>query len=230
MLPGLAQLGLAIPLGGTTLFLRRAAIEALGGWDAHNVTEDADLGIRLARHGYRTELIDTVTGEEANCRPVPWIRQRSRWLKGFMVTWAVHMRRPRRLLAQLGWWRFLGVQVLFFGTLSQFLLAPVLWSFWLMVAGLWHPPGNIPEGVSVGFGTLCLVAEAITIAVGAIGVSGPRHRFLLPWVPTLICYFPMGALAAYKAGWELITRPFFWDKTSHGHFDTHPAEPEQPLT
>ena len=102
VLPGIARLGLVVPLGGTTLFFRRDVLERLGGWDAHNVTEDADLGIRLARHGYRTELIDTVTEEEANCRALPWIKQRSRWIKGYMMTWAVHMRDPGCCGAQLG--------------------------------------------------------------------------------------------------------------------------------
>ena len=74
ILPGVAQLGLVIPLGGTTLFFRRNILEKLCGWDAHNVTEDADLGIRLARHGYVTELIPTVTFEEANCRAWPWVK------------------------------------------------------------------------------------------------------------------------------------------------------------
>ena len=86
VLPGLDRLGLPIPLGGTTLFFRRAALEQIGAWDAHNVTEDADLGIRLCRHGYRTEVIDSVTREEANCHPLPWVRQRSRWIKGYMNT------------------------------------------------------------------------------------------------------------------------------------------------
>ncbi|MEM8548878.1 MAG: glycosyltransferase, partial [Pseudomonadota bacterium] len=80
LLPGLARIGVPIPLGGTTVFFRSAALDALHGWDAHNVTEDADLGMRLARHGWRTELVDSVTLEEANCRFWPWIKQRSRWL------------------------------------------------------------------------------------------------------------------------------------------------------
>ncbi|MDN5788812.1 glycosyltransferase family 2 protein, partial [Pseudorhodobacter sp.] len=139
ILPGLQSLGLAIPLGGTTLFFRRAALEELGGWDAHNVTEDADLGMRLARYGYRAEILDTVTGEEANCRALPWVRQRSRWLKGYMMTWAVHMRDPHLLWRQLGPRKFFGFQVLFLCTLSQFMLAPILWSFWLVPIGVAHP-------------------------------------------------------------------------------------------
>lgn len=78
IMPGLERLGLVLPLGGTTMFIRRAALEALGRWDAHNVTEDADLGVRIARAGLKTEMLDTTTYEEANCRPWPWVRQRSR--------------------------------------------------------------------------------------------------------------------------------------------------------
>jgi cellulose synthase/poly-beta-1,6-N-acetylglucosamine synthase-like glycosyltransferase len=217
ILPGMARLGLVIPLGGTTLFFRRAALETLGGWDAHNVTEDADLGIRLARRGYRTELIPTVTGEEANCRLWPWVRQRSRWLKGYALTWAVHSRSPRRLMSDLGPWRFFGVQVLLLGTLSQFVLAPVLWSFWLLPMGLPHPlAGVIPMGLFLTLGGLFLLAEVINIAIGCAAVSGPKHRWLIPWVPTLHFYGPLGAVASYKALAELIARPFFWDKTAHG--------------
>ena len=139
ILPGIARMGLVVPLGGTTLFFRRSVLEELGAWDAHNVTEDADLGLRLARHGYRTDLVATTTHEEANCRTVPWIKQRSRWIKGYMMTWAVHMRRPGLLWRQLGPWRFVGVQVLFLGTIAQFLLAPVLWSLALVPLGVAHP-------------------------------------------------------------------------------------------
>ncbi len=139
VLPGIQRLGLAVPLGGTTLFFRRSVLEELGGWDAHNVTEDADLGIRLYRHGYRTELLETVTGEEANCRVIPWIKQRSRWIKGYMMTWAVHMRSPRLLWRQIGAWRFLGFQIMFLGTSLQVLLAPLFWSFWSVALGLGHP-------------------------------------------------------------------------------------------
>jgi hypothetical protein len=217
ILPGMARLGFVIPLGGTTLFFRRSALEALGGWDAHNVTEDADLGLRLARRGFRTELIATVTEEEANCRLWPWVRQRSRWLKGYAMTWAVHTRSPRRLLADLGPWRFFGVQVLFLGTLSQFVLAPVLWSFWLLPLGVPHPlAGVMPRGLFLTLGALFLLAEVLNIAIGCAAVSGPRHRWLIPWVPTLHFYWPLGALASYKALGELVTRPFFWDKTCHG--------------
>ena len=219
-LPGLERLGFAVPLGGTTLFFRRNALEKLGGWDAHNVTEDADLGIRLARHGYRTEIVHTVTEEEANCRFIPWIKQRSRWLKGFAITWAVHMRSPIATLKELGLKKFIGIQILFVGTLSQFMLAPLLWSFWLIPFGFDHPILTVvPSAVLLGLGAAFLFSEIITIAVGIFAVSDKKHRFLIPWVPTMHFYFPMGTLAAYKAIYELLTQPFFWDKTAHGIYE-----------
>ena len=219
VLPGLAALGLVVPLGGTTLFFRRDALEKLGGWDAHNVTEDADLGVRLARAGYRTELIDSVTQEEANCRLWPWVRQRSRWLKGYAMTYAVHMRDPGQLWRDLGARRFLGVQILFLGTLSQFTLAPLLWSFWTLALGLGHPLSPATAHFLMGIGGLFLATELLNIAVGIVAVRKAGHHGLIGWVPTLHLYFPLGALAMYKALLEMLTRPFFWDKTDHGLHD-----------
>lgn len=217
MLPGLARLGFAIPLGGTTLYFRRDVLEELGGWDAHNVTEDADLGFRLARHGYRTEMIDTVTEEEANCRPWPWIKQRSRWLKGYMTTYLVHMRRPGLLYRQLGAWKFLGFQAHFLTALSQFILAPFLWSFWLVLLGYWHPLESVmPRTALMALGSLFLIVEVLNIAIHVTAVSGRKHKHLMAWAPTMHFYSPLGAIAAYKALYELVLKPFFWDKTAHG--------------
>ncbi len=218
VLPGMARLGLTIPLGGTTVFFRRSVLEEIGGWDAHNVTEDADLGLRLARFGYRTELVDTVTGEEANCRAWPWVRQRSRWLKGYAVTYGVHMRQPLRLLRDLGPWRFFGVQILFFGTLSAFALAPALWSFWLILFGLPHPLIDIlPPAAFISLSTLFIMSELTNLIVAALAVRRAGKGWLAPWAITLQAYFPLATLAAYKGLLEILWRPFFWDKTSHGH-------------
>lgn len=217
ILPGVARLGLVIPLGGTTLFFRRSILEKLSGWDAHNVTEDADLGIRLARHGYVTELIPTVTFEEANCRAWPWVKQRSRWLKGFLITWMVHMRSPGALMRDLGFIRFLGVQTLLLATFVQFACAPLLWSFWIAFAGYPHPVGlvlgmPVLQAMAVAF----LASEVINLSISAIAVSHRSHRHLMGYVFTLPLYFPMAAMSAYKALKELVAEPFYWDKTEHG--------------
>ncbi|MCG7627964.1 glycosyltransferase [Epibacterium sp. MM17-32] len=217
LLQGIAGLRLVVPLGGTTLFIRRAALEQLGAWDAHNVTEDADLGVRLARAGYRTEMMPTATYEEANSRIVPWIKQRSRWLKGFMMTYLVHMRAPRDLFKHLGWRRFLGFQAFFLGTLGQFLLAPVVWSFWLVALGLPHPAATvIPQQVVLMATASLILFEALNICVWIFGARAAGRARLALWAPVMPIYFMLGCLAAYKALWEVFVAPFFWDKTSHG--------------
>lgn len=219
-LPGIERMGLAVPLGGTTLFFRRRALEQLGGWDAQNVTEDADLGLRLARHGYRTELIPTTTFEEANCRSFPWVKQRSRWIKGYMMTWITHMRDPRLLWAQLGPRRFIGLQVQFLGSVLQSLLAPLLWSFWLVPLGMPHPVVQaLSPAAFTGLYISMFAVSALTIGFDIAGLRRTRHRLNPLWAVTLTFYHPLGTLAAYKALWELLTKPFYWDKTSHGHFD-----------
>ncbi len=217
ILPGIARLGFAIPLGGAGLFFRRAALEATGRWDAHNVTEDADLGIRLARMGFRAEILDTLTREEANCHLGAWIRQRARWIKGYALTWAVHMRAPLRLWRELGPRRFLGFQVMFLGSLSLFLLAPLLWSFWLLPLGGAHPLADALSGpVLAGLVGFFLASQALDLLVAALGVWKGGERWLLKWIPTTLLYFPLAAFASYRAFADLILRPYFWDKTAHG--------------
>ncbi len=224
VLAGAARLGLPIPLGGTTVYLKRAALKHVGGWDAHNVTEDADLGIRLYRFGYRTILIPTVTREEANNRIVPWIRQRSRWLKGYIVTYLVHMRRPFRLLRQIGARKFLGFQIFFLTTIVQFTLAPALWSFWLVCFGISTPLFDvIPSDWAKGLLALFLCAELVSLLTGFIAVGCTQHKGLMQWVPMMFFYFPLGVFAVYKAWSEMVFKPFYWDKTEHGR-----SEPDVP--
>ena len=224
VLAGAARLGLPIPLGGTTVYLKRAALKHVGGWDAHNVTEDADLGIRLYRFGYRTILVPTVTREEANNRVIAWIRQRSRWLKGYIITYLVHMRRPFRLLKELGARRFLGFQMFFLTTIVQFTLAPALWSFWLVCFGISTPLFDvIPSDWTKGLLALFLLAELVSLLTGFIAVGRTQHERLMQWEPMMFFYFPLGVFAVYKAWSELVFKPFYWDKTEHGR-----SEPDVP--
>ena len=224
VLNGMARLGLFVPLGGTTLFFRRGPLERIGGWDAWNVTEDADLGMRLMRHGWRTEMVDTVTYEEANCRPRAWVKQRSRWHKGYFMTWATHMRRPLQLWRDIGPRAFISFQLQMAGTVAAFLIAPVLWSYWLIMAGLGHPLEGSLRASAGGYGlglflTLVLGAELVNIAIGLLAIRDAERRHLTLWIPTLSLYFPLGCLAAWKAIYEVVVHPFYWDKTMHGIHD-----------
>ncbi|MCA3458349.1 MAG: glycosyltransferase [Rhodobacter sp.] len=217
VLPGLSRLGLPVPLGGTTLFFRRSALEDVGGWDAHNVTEDADLGIRLVRHGYRTDIIASVTREEANCRAWPWVRQRSRWIKGYMMTWRVHMRRPRLLWQTLGAKGFIAFNVLFLGSIAQAALFPALLLLWAVSLGFSHPLLNLlPPGGALALFGLGLLSEAVRIALAVTGLRAQGRKLPLLWAVLPHLVHPLACLAAGKALWEMIRRPFYWDKTQHG--------------
>ncbi|PLL11609.1 glycosyl transferase [Tabrizicola sp. TH137] len=234
-LPGLERLNLPMPLGGTTLFLRRDRIESAGGWDAHNVTEDADLGLRLARMGFRTATLDSSTMEEANCRIRPWIKQRSRWTKGYLMTWLVHMRAPRRLLRDLGLRRFLAVQALLLGSLIHGALGPLillLWLYSLPLLGRDWLPLDVPPQVSLSLLLIRLTEYALVI----LAMRRTRHGGPGWWLLLLKPYGLLATIAAIKAIGEAPLRPFHWDKTRHGQFhddDTipvHPAGAAQPDT
>ena len=217
LLQGLARLRLVVPLGGTTMFIRRSALEQLGAWDAHNVTEDADLGVRIARRGLRTEMVAVTTYEEANSRVIPWIKQRSRWLKGFMMTYLVHMRAPRALWRDLGPRRFFGFQAFFLGTIGQSLMGPVLWSFWLVALGLGHPASAYVPDALLHFGVSALILfEALSIAIWIAGARASGRGYLAWNAPLMPIYFLMSCAAAVKALYEVFAAPFFWDKTQHG--------------
>ena len=219
LLPGVQRLGLVVPLGGTTVFLRRDVLEKVGGWDAHNVTEDAELGLRLARAGYETQIVDTTTYEEANAATIPWIRQRSRWLKGYLMTWGAAMRKPSELWRELGTKRFIAVQVQFLGAVLGFLTAPLLWTLMLKPFGIWHPLDTVLSPFAYGILATIMIAGLFgSIAVSIYACRAPHLRHLRPISPLVEPYYLFGTIAAWIGLFELMARPFFWAKTRHGSF------------
>ncbi|MBD3625067.1 MAG: glycosyltransferase, partial [Rhodobacteraceae bacterium] len=217
LLRGVQRLGMPLPLGGTTVFFRRDVLQKAGAWDAHNVTEDADLGMRLARLGYRTEMVPTTTFEEANCHARPWIRQRSRWLKGYAMTWITHMRRPATLWQDLGPMGFVGFQVLLLGGLTAYLATPLhwmLWAAWLGADLAIFDAG--PRWMWAAWFVSMTLGQLVMAAVALRAVWARPRRHLLATVPLMFLYWPLGAVAAWRAVIELFTKPFFWAKTEHG--------------
>lgn len=228
ILPGLARMGFAIPLGGTSVFFRRNVLEQLHGWDAHNVTEDADLGIRLARAGYQTMLINSVTYEEANWAVWPWIKQRSRWLKGYVITYLNHMRNPMRLLFELGAWKFLGFQAFFLSSISQYMLAPLIWSCMALYFGAPHwmqaaMPPSFLTNLMLAFSFMWAASTGIYI----LAIWGVEKRALLPWTLGMSLYMSLGTLAVYKGIYEIARKPFYWEKTAHGRNAGKRASPKR---
>ena len=136
-LPGLHALAAPIPLGGTSNHFKTAVLKEIGGWDPFNVTEDCDLGIRLYKMGYKTQVFDSTTWEEANSRLFNWIRQRSRWVKGYIQTHLVHMRNPLKTVWQLNPWGFSHFLASVGGLSLMLLMNPFFWMMLLVYLGLW---------------------------------------------------------------------------------------------
>ncbi len=207
-LPFLARLHLPLALGGTSNYFRRDRLVKAGGWDAWNVTEDADLGLRLARFGGGAAVIDAPTWEEAPAHPMAWLDQRTRWMKGHLQTWLVLMRQPFRAVGGMGLVNFASVQLTLAGSLlASIMHAPLL--VWL-VLGLLAPDAAALEGwhaalFSVGYGSV--IAAAL--------VARATHAKIWTLV-SLPLYWPLLSLAMLRALVDIKLRPSFWAKTPHG--------------
>jgi cellulose synthase/poly-beta-1,6-N-acetylglucosamine synthase-like glycosyltransferase len=219
LLPALTSLGLPVPLSGTSNHFPRRVLADVGGWDPHNVTEDADLGIRLARMGYRVDVLDSATSEEAPRAYRSWLRQRTRWLKGWMQTYLVHMRQPARLWRELGPRRFAGFQILMGGLILSALVHPIL--LVSLGASLWQGRDLISDGSRLDaalswLGLFNLAAGYVTgMAVGAAAVIAARLPTLAWGAVTMPIYWIVISLAAYRALLQLVTAPYLWEKTDH---------------
>ncbi|WP_459696479.1 glycosyltransferase [Acidisoma sp. C75] len=218
LLPGLHTLNIPIPLGGTSNHFRTDVLVALGAWDPYNVTEDADLGVRLTQAGYRVAIVNSTTFEEANGVLPSWINQRSRWIKGYMQTWLVHMRQPVALYRRLGFLGFLGFQMFVGFPPFTALLNPLLWltSLFALVIG--------PQALHVLFPPATLTLSLFDLLIGNamyvyfnIVAASKRGWFdLVPWGLLAPIYWVLHSVAAYKALWQLVLNPHYWEKTQHG--------------
>jgi cellulose synthase/poly-beta-1,6-N-acetylglucosamine synthase-like glycosyltransferase len=214
LLPCLAAFRLPLPLGGSSNHFRTAALRAVGGWDPHNVTEDADLGIRLARFGYRSSMIASSTHEEAPADVRRWLYQRTRWFKGWMQTWLVHMRAPRLLLSDLGAAGFATFQLIVGGSVLAALVYPLFLAstVWQLATGQSLMPASLaPLHVAVFLGGLL----ASTVGI----VTGLSRRRLLgsAWIALLApLHWLLLSVAAWRALRQFLREPFRWEKTEHG--------------
>ena len=220
LLPMLANCCLPMPLGGTSNHFRVSVLRRIGGWDAHNVTEDADLGLRLARFGWRVGVISSTTHEEANCQLDNWLNQRARWLKGWMQTWLVHMRSPLRLWQELGGVRFLISQTMMLGMIVTALLHPVFlaYAIWALISGAaFEAAPSIMSSLLMGFGLVVLATGyGFAIAAGAKALIKRGLGALLLSVAGMPLYWLLISLGGWLALWQLISSPHHWNKTRHG--------------
>ncbi|HWA00629.1 MAG TPA: glycosyltransferase [Caulobacterales bacterium] len=210
VLPLLARLRLPLPLGGTSNHFRTAALRQCGGWDPYNVTEDADLGYRLARHGCSMDVIAPPTWEEAPVTLSAWLKQRTRWIKGHVQTWLVLMRDPLGSAREMGWRAFLSMHlVLGGGVLASLLHAPLALA--LAYTLLAHVDLLGPADFILA---LCGYVVAVFAALTASALSGDLSHARA--APTMPFYWPLATLSATWALLDLVVRPHYWAKTRHG--------------
>ena len=220
-LPALSAGKGPVPLGWTSNHFPTVLLQRLGGWDAFNVAEDADIGVRLHRAGYRTVVADSTTWEEATSQVPNWVRQRSRWIKGYAQTWLVHMRQPARLYRELGPAGFLSFQMTVGGTVFMLLVNPI---FWLLTL-TWHLShwGQIesffPTPVYFAASITFFVGNAAFVYAAMLGAARRGYVDLVRWLLLLPVYWVLMSWAAWKGCLQLVYRPFYWDKTEHGHAD-----------
>jgi cellulose synthase/poly-beta-1,6-N-acetylglucosamine synthase-like glycosyltransferase len=219
ILPALQRLGLPVPLGGTSNHFKRSVLDSVGGWDPYNVTEDADLGIRLARQGWLVGVLPSTTWEEAPPTFGVWLGQRTRWLKGWMQTYLVHMREPRRLMREFGTRRFFGFQVLMGGLILSALVHP--WFYAFLAFDLRHGfVFDVPESflartlLAIGLFNL-VVGYVSAIALGTIAAARRGRRELALYAALMPVYWLAISIAAYRALLQLVTAPYYWEKTPH---------------
>jgi cellulose synthase/poly-beta-1,6-N-acetylglucosamine synthase-like glycosyltransferase len=215
-LPGLARHALPLPLGGSSNHFDAALLRSAGAWDPYNVTEDADLGMRLARLGYRTTVIASTTYEEAPAKIGAWMKQRSRWMKGWMQTWRVHMRSPVRLWHELGAAGFVTFQLAIGGTVVSALVHPLFLALlgWRLAAN--DLPPDHGAALTALYGGAFISGYVASAALALMGLA--RRRLLASaWIVLLMpVHWLMLSAAAWHALIRLLRDPHHWDKTEHG--------------
>ena len=221
LIPFLARIRMPIPLGGTSNHFRRCALEQVGGWDPHNVTEDADLGMRLYAHGYRTGTLCRATVETAPTTLDVWTRQRTRWLKGWAQTWLVAMRQPLRTARALGPCGFAVFQLMIAGMLVSALAHPLMFAFiGVTIAWLASNPGAEISTLHIGLMWIDLGniggSYLTFIALGWRGFTGlERARLRSRWLCMTPVYWLLMSLAGWRALSQLISNAHLWEKTPH---------------
>jgi hypothetical protein len=159
---------------------------------AWNVTEDADLGVRLARAGYRMGDLPSQTREEAPLTLRAWLKQRARWIKGYMQTLVTHSRAPLTVLREAGLPATFAFLSLGLGTVVTALAYPVfaIAAFLAWREGSLLAPtdvfGSVTSALAVGVWLFGAVALFLPPALGALRRGSPRLPAAAPAAAALL--------------------------------------------
>ncbi|MBC8718106.1 glycosyltransferase [Ochrobactrum sp. Marseille-Q0166] len=216
LLPWLASQGLVIPLGGTSNHFRRSCLDQVGGWDAYNVTEDADLGMRLARFGYSIDVITRGTVEDAPVDYSVWHKQRTRWIKGWMQTWLVHGRNPYTTWRELGWWRFAISQIYTLGIIGSALLHPfMLMTVGVLLVAMVFAPLSVDNIWLLRIDLINILLAYFSFYVLGSKTMEPTELGGYAYIVAIPVYWILISISAWRALWQLVHKPHLWEKTPH---------------
>ncbi|HDN97869.1 MAG TPA: glycosyltransferase [bacterium] len=216
-LPGIDALNAPIPLGGTSNHFKTEILKKLNGWDPFNVTEDCDLGIRIFKEGYKTKVLDTTTWEEANSKLKNWIKQRSRWVKGYIQTFFVHTRKPFSLIRKIGIVNFLHFVLIVGGNFFVLCFNPIAWV--LLIIWILSPEHACFPNLFFKIVTpILLFGNAVFVMINVLGCLKRRYYRLI--IPSLLSpiYWLLMSIGAWKGAFQLLKKPHFWEKTDHALF------------
>lgn len=220
ILTGLQSIKTIIPLGGTSNIFKTKILKQLKGWDPFNVTEDCDLGVRLYKSGYKTAIIDSTTYEEANSNTKNWLRQRSRWIKGYLQTFFVHTRNPWEFVKSFKL-QFLVFLLIIGARISFMLINPFLWLMTISYFLFYEQVGLKIESI---FPPLIFYMAVFSLIFGnflyiynyMIGAAKRGQWHLIKYVFLVPGYWLLASVSSVIAFYQLLTKPHYWEKTIHG--------------
>lgn len=236
VLTGLQSINAPIPLGGTSNHFKTQGIKELEGWDPFNVTEDCDLGMRLAKKGYKTSIVDSTTWEEANSSLPNWFNQRTRWIKGYIQTYLVHLRSPRQFAKMGGWTNLAAFQLIVGGKIWSMFINPLMWAVSIIYFADRSQVGGFiesffPSGIFYMAVTSMVVGNFLYLYYYMIGSAKREQNELIKYAFLIPAYWLLMSAAAWTAIYRLIKQPYYWSKTKHGlHIKGQPTAEPTPQT
>jgi cellulose synthase/poly-beta-1,6-N-acetylglucosamine synthase-like glycosyltransferase len=216
-LPGIDSVEAPIPLGGTSNHFKTEILRELKGWDPFNVTEDCDLGIRIFKNGYRTKVLDTTTWEEANSELKNWIKQRSRWVKGYIQTYFVHIRNPFKLIKKMGMKNFIHFNLIVGGNFFVLCFNPIAWVFlfnWIIFSHKIYFPNIFFLIIT----PTLLFGNVVFVIINILGVLKRKwYNLIIPAI-FIPLYWVLMSIGALKGLFQFFKKPHYWEKTQHALF------------
>jgi cellulose synthase/poly-beta-1,6-N-acetylglucosamine synthase-like glycosyltransferase len=231
ILTGLQSIHAPIPLGGTSNHFPTKLLREFNGWDAFNVTEDCDLGMRLVKHGYHTAIVESTTWEEANSQAANWFWQRTRWVKGYIQTYLVHMRKPHHFIKNWKEPHVLTFQLVVGGKIMSMFINPLMWaitiSYFVFRATLGPAIQSLYPSPILYMGAISLIfGNFLYMYYYMIGCAKRDQDDLLKYVFLVPFYWLAMSAAAWVSVYQFVRKPHHWSKTKHGlHLNNSEMKP-----